>query len=418
MKQVATHVRSVSPGEVILSEGYFGMPAMYVIKDGQVELSVTRDDAKVVLGTLGKGQFFGESVLLGNNPRHCTAKALTFCELQVIEGASLQAMLEGAPPLLKHMLRALIASAVKKDEHLATHENMQSQPDIVTYAHILVLMAAPEAGAQHLRRDREMESSLPTAEVLRRCRDITGHSRRHVVATLKHMAMLNLVTLDPGRAAGGGGGPALDAASLAALGGAQTLRFQHGDIAPRAREMARHNLDDKLHSENDLIDLTDLAALTGVDRQMLLRKLTQDEVAEELFNFRRSAVLRFIAERGRDYFAKRQGSGQLQTVEDLGAVDKRILFEALNGLDEVDLAKLLQHTSDAGVRQRLLGCLSKARREEIEGLLDSGTDADPDELQLIESTLMEAVRALRRPAVRAPIAPSDGQTAGAFPAAA
>uniref|UniRef100_UPI0012F849BA cyclic nucleotide-binding domain-containing protein n=1 Tax=Azohydromonas aeria TaxID=2590212 RepID=UPI0012F849BA len=401
-------MKTVSPGEAIFAEGFVGIPAMYLIKTGEVEISAVRDDVKVVLARLGKGQFFGEEVLLSASAeaRGTSARALSYCELQMIDAAGLRALADGAAPLLRHMLLSLIQSGQKKDALLAAHENIQTQPDILSYAHILALMAAPEAGGTGMRRDREKESSLAVADVVKHCRGITGHSRRHVATTLKRMAMLNLVTLD--RAAGtaprGGpvrGGGEIDTTVEAALGGAHTLRFNHEDIVPRAQELARHNLDDKLHREQELIELADVATLTGVDRALLLRKLAQGELADELFNFRRSEVLRFVAEKGRDYFARRQGAGQLQSIEDLATVDKRVLFEALNGIDTLELAKLFQHLWDETVRERLLGCLARARREEIERCVAEDVPCDAEEAQLVEEALLEAVRELRRPRGRA-----------------
>jgi hypothetical protein len=314
------------------------------------------------------------------------------------------------------MLLSLIQSGQKKDSLLAMHENIQTQPDILSYAHILALMAAPDAGTTGMRRDREKESSLAVGDVVKHCRGITGHSRRHVATTLKRMAMLNLVALD--RAAGsaprGGsvrGGGEIDTTVATALGGAHTLRFNHEDIVPRAQELARHNLDDKLHREQELIELADVAALTGVDRGLLLRKLAQGELADELFNFRRAEVLRFVAEKGRDYFARRPAASQMQSIEDLAAVDKRVLFQVFNGIDTLELAKVFQHLHDEVLRERLLGCLARARREEIERCVAEDPPCDAEEAQLVEEALMEAVRELRRPRTAQAVPVPAGATA-------
>jgi len=51
--------RSAMPGEVIFAEGATGNPVMYVIKEGSVEISIERGERRIVLSTLGRGQFFG-----------------------------------------------------------------------------------------------------------------------------------------------------------------------------------------------------------------------------------------------------------------------------------------------------------------------------------------------------------------------
>lgn len=403
VKQASVRLKTVSPGEVIFSEGYVGVPAMYVIKDGTVEISVSRGDARIVLATLGKGQFFGESSLVSSGPRHCTAKALSYCELQIVEPSYLQDMIDSAPAILKHMLRSLILSGTKKDELLATHENMQARPDILSYAHILTLMATSDARVRQLGDYREAATTLQVVEVVRKCRDITGHTRHHVVATLKRMAMLNLVSL---------GGAYHDATVNEVLNGAQTLSFNATNIVPRAEELTKHNLEDKLHAEQEMIEIIDLEALTGVSRSLLLRKLAHGEIAEEIFAFRRSEVLRVIAEKGKTYFSKRQSNHEMDSVDDLVTIDKRILFEALSSFDDFDLAKLFQHIKDRSVRDRLFSCMAKAKREEIETLMQQGAGGDAEEIEHIEQSLLETVKALRRP-VGAPAGygMDDGSTA-------
>lgn len=397
MKPVTTHVKKISPGEVILSEGYMGLPAVYVIKDGQVEISITRDDIRIVLGTLGKGQFFGEDVLVSSEPRRFTARALSYCELQVVEAAAVKNAMEGIPSFLRHMLRSLIQSGMKKDEQLAGHENIQRQSDILSCAHIIALMGAADAGARAARREREGEPSLPVADVIRRIRDVTGHSRRHVAATLKRMAMLNLISLNNGSVS-------LDANADGVVSAAQTLSFHPTAIVTRAQELAKHNFDGRPQGELELIGLDDLETLTGVERNLLLKKLAAGEIADDLFSFSRTEVLRFISEKGRDYFAKRVNRGQLESVDDLLYVDKRILFDALNGIDEFDLAKLFQQINDKELLAKLNGCLSKSKREEIEKIVEQGGGGDPYEAEQVEQTLLETVKALRRP----PGAPGAG----------
>jgi CRP-like cAMP-binding protein len=397
VKPVTTHVKKVSAGEVILSEGYMGLPAIYVIKEGQVEISISRDDIRIVMGTLGKGQFFGEDVLVSSEPRRFTARALVYCELQVVDAAAVKQAMEGIPSFLRHMLRSLIQAGMRKDELLAGHENIQRQADILSYAHILALMGAADAGARTARREREGEPSLPVAEVVRKCRDVTGHSRRHVAVTLRRMALLNLISLNAGNVS-------LDASADSVVSAAQTLSFNPTAIVARAQELAKQNFDGRLHGELELIGLDDLETLTGVDRGLLLKKLAATEIAEEVFNFRRTEVLRYISEKGREYFTKRQNRGQLESVDDLLYVDKRILFDALNGIDEFDLAKLFQQITDKELLAKLNGCLSKAKREEIEKLVEQGGGGDPYEAEQIEQALLETVKALRRP----PGAPGAG----------
>ena len=149
-QQQALPLRTASPGEVIFSEGATGHPLMYVIKEGSVEISITRGERKVVLSTLGRGQFFGEMALLSTEPRSATARALTYCEFQVIEPDALERLIDKSSPIVRYMLRTLIAMVKKKDEFVARHAMGFSV--VVAYAQLLELIAAPEAASGRLRR--------------------------------------------------------------------------------------------------------------------------------------------------------------------------------------------------------------------------------------------------------------------------
>lgn len=56
--------------------------AMYLVRDGKVEISLwTEDNEELVLSLLGDGDFFGELALLDGSPRTATAKAVGHAEL-------------------------------------------------------------------------------------------------------------------------------------------------------------------------------------------------------------------------------------------------------------------------------------------------------------------------------------------------
>jgi CRP-like cAMP-binding protein len=304
-QQQALPVRTASPGEIIFSEGAMGNPLMYVIKEGSVEISITRGERKVVLSTLERGQFFGEMALLSTEPRSATAKALTYCEFQVIEGDALERLIDKSSPIVRYMLRTLITMVKKKDELVARHAMGFSV--VVAYAQLLELIAVPEATSGKLRRDREAEVSLPMDEVVDKCMRILRHSRQEVTATLKHMFKLGLITVESGRP--GYRKVRLNDKVVTVDDGKpayQNLRFNHEEIVKKAQnlpESANQDLAGFIRAELELVDLAEIEAMVGIDRGAILRKLAQDDLADELFVFRKSAVLRHLEEKGAGYFS-------------------------------------------------------------------------------------------------------------------
>jgi CRP-like cAMP-binding protein len=304
-QQQALPTRTASPGEVIFSEGNMGNPLMYVIKEGSVEISITRGERKVVLSTLGRGQFFGEMALLSTEPRSATARAITYCEFQVIEADALERLIDKSSPIVRYMLRTLIGMVKKKDELVARHAVGFSI--IVAYAQLLELAAVPEATSGKLRRERDAEVSLPIDDVVDKCMRILRHSRQEVTATLKHMFKLGLITIESGRP--GYRKVRLNDKVVTMDDGKpayQTVRFNHEEIVKKAQnlpESANQELAGYIRTELELVDLAEIEELTGIDRSAILRKLAQDELAGDLFVFRKSAVLRHLEEKGAGYFS-------------------------------------------------------------------------------------------------------------------
>ncbi|PTB17900.1 cAMP-binding protein [Trinickia symbiotica] len=391
--------RAAAPGEVIYSEGYAGEPVIYVIADGKVEISTNCDDKKVVLATLGKGEFFGEAALLPPEPKAHTAKALTFCQLTVIQAEMVEQELERASPLLRHIVRSTIRRLRKRDDLLATYTHADFLPGVLSYAHVLSLMAGSEnadSGDGWARRGQSEEVSVPLVDVIKKCRAIAGHSRPHVLTMLKRMEKLNLITLQSGTTEHFSNNTARYAANDGATG-RQLVTFDPARITERAQQVADEDLDIAINSELELIDLTDLEALIGVEKSVILNKLSHAEIAEDVFAFRKTKVLNYVEEKGVAYFSRRNPRRvtEVKSLEDLAYVDQRTLFEAISQTDTYDLAKLFASMTDQSVVDRLLAVMTETRRNEIAWVMRRDIKVDPVEVGDIEVRFLETVKALK-----------------------
>ncbi len=61
-------------GETIIRQGESGT-CMYVVQEGEVEVSVTKGDGEVRLALLGAGDVFGEMALFSKDVRSATVRA-------------------------------------------------------------------------------------------------------------------------------------------------------------------------------------------------------------------------------------------------------------------------------------------------------------------------------------------------------
>ncbi|WP_193727755.1 Crp/Fnr family transcriptional regulator [Paraburkholderia franconis] len=408
-QQKSTWSRTAAPGEVIYSEGFGGESVMYVIADGKVEISTQCEDKKVIVATLGKGEFFGETALLPAEPRGNTAKALTFCQLTVVNARVIEEELERVSPLLRHIVRTMIRRVKKKDDLLATYTHADFMPGVISYAHVLSLMAGAEAQAERGWRSQTEEVSVPLREVIKKCRAIAGHSRLHVMVMLRRMEKLNLISMEAGRSEFTGSAATRHNASEGASD-RQLVTFDPKRITERAHNVADQDLEVSVASELELIELNDLEALIGVERKMILNKLSRAEIAEDVFAFRKTKVLNYVEEKGITYFSRpaRRAPGEVAALEDLEFVDQRSLFDAVSAFDTYDLAKMLVAMPDQSIADRLLGVMTEARKKEVSWVMRRDIKIDPVEVGDIEQRFLETVRTIRSSASVAGPAPGLG----------
>ncbi|MCW8838941.1 MAG: cyclic nucleotide-binding domain-containing protein [Thiovulaceae bacterium] len=76
----ALHKRHYRKGEVLFNEGEPGA-ALYIIKDGEVEVVINYESEPIVLTKLSNGMFFGEIALFDETPRSATVVASKECEI-------------------------------------------------------------------------------------------------------------------------------------------------------------------------------------------------------------------------------------------------------------------------------------------------------------------------------------------------
>ncbi len=98
----SAHVERYRSGEKIFQEGESGTK-MYVVKDGEVELSVHGK----VIAELGTGSILGEMVLIDKKPRSATARAKTRCELIPVDQEQFLTLVRQNPGFSLEVMKVL-----------------------------------------------------------------------------------------------------------------------------------------------------------------------------------------------------------------------------------------------------------------------------------------------------------------------
>ena len=96
------------PGDYVFRQGDVGHEA-YLIEDGKVEIVKRHtDESETVIGTVGRGEIFGEMALVDAGPRMASARAAEQTALIVVSERMFQAKLGKADPFLRALLNIFV----------------------------------------------------------------------------------------------------------------------------------------------------------------------------------------------------------------------------------------------------------------------------------------------------------------------
>lgn len=112
--------RTVEPGAVVYREGD-DADALYIIREGEVEVLRAHGDDNVRLAVLRKGAMFGEVGIIRNKARSTTTRALSEVTLVALPRADFLAAFRDDNPLALQILRALCERLVEADSELVAH---------------------------------------------------------------------------------------------------------------------------------------------------------------------------------------------------------------------------------------------------------------------------------------------------------
>lgn len=109
---------TITANRQIFKEGEMNN-SMFIILQGNVEIFFTVNNSQTRLALMKPGDFFGEMALFSSNPRSATARAITNCELAVIESKQqLENFLVKNPKFAAKMVSIMADRLAKTNELL------------------------------------------------------------------------------------------------------------------------------------------------------------------------------------------------------------------------------------------------------------------------------------------------------------
>ena len=366
-------------GEVLYTGG-MPAPHLYVVKDGEVDLFLVRDEKRTVIETLGKGQCFGIEPHLARPTRMQGAAARSYCELYVIDHGLMNRAVDQSPELVQGLLNTMSERLTVAHGLIASRVNHQA--DLLLYAQLLYLMGLADLGKTAVQ-GRHAAMAVATArplvqDVYVQARALFGHSDRHIRDCLGKLISLHLVRLDHEHPSG------------------KQLVFAPRDIVGQVRKCL-DNVDSGPEKQSyEYIGVDEFAALVDVDRHTLLRKLAGGDFADDVFTFRRSEIVRLLDDKGRGYFAERRvkTAAEFSEIGDIEFADKKALSALVAKMDDLEVARVLSMLEPGPVRERLLAGMSRRRRDDVENDLNDLGPVDAADGRLLCQNFIDKLKKL------------------------
>lgn len=365
-------------GDVLYTEKMSGTQ-IYMIKQGQVDLYLMREERRVVVESLKKGESFGMNASVLDKGRATNAAAATYTELYVIDSTTLENYLHNTPAPIRAILGTLAGRMGRLSELVASRVNYQ--PDLLVYAQLLQIMGMAEMGGRptdaRASADKKVAANVSLVDVFGHGSAILGHSDPHIRHVFNKLLSLHLVRVED------------------VNGNGKRVFFSPKDIVLQARKLADTDKDiGKVDHEYVTVD--EFSAMVGVDRSTLLTKLARSEFSQDIFTFRKSEIIQLLDTKGKKFFSDRKikSPNEFVDIDDIEFADQKSILAVLSRFESFDLAKLIAKMDEGKAKEKILASLPRAKREEVEDDLKSVGEPDAVEVIQIGQMIISKVKAV------------------------
>ena len=114
---------TVPRGQVLMQEGDPG-GSLYIVLDGEFEVSKRSGNQNVVIALRGEGEVFGEMSLLDQSPRSATVRAVRDSRMLMIRQEAFQELLSRSPSATLGILRTMTSRLRNTEAMLRQNEKM------------------------------------------------------------------------------------------------------------------------------------------------------------------------------------------------------------------------------------------------------------------------------------------------------
>jgi CRP-like cAMP-binding protein len=279
-------IKVFSKGDIIFHEG---QPSdhFYILQKGEVEVSIRKNEKRVVIGTLGPGEFFGEMGLLSSEPRSASCRALAYVEVARISNDDFKKTLKNSHPLVGKIINVLLRR-LRRSNVLAASQGASAN---FFYAVATMLdLNFRAANSDSISEGLFIKQLTATLGIL-------PHQAKDILQRFAGFGLIQIQRQQKGPApARADDMSQLLLVSSNLLADARIIQDQEPD----------KTLPDSLSSELEFMEIKDALEFYDIDQEKFYRRLSATDFPEHLFFINKSVLSNLLKAKGKPFF---EGAG-------------------------------------------------------------------------------------------------------------
>jgi CRP-like cAMP-binding protein len=156
--------RAFEPGELIFDEDEEG-DHMFIIQEGQVQISRTINGQDSPMALLEKGEFFGEMAIVNHIRRTARARAHARTQLLAFDRSGLEQLVEKNPKIALSIIDRLCRRLVSANAQIRQMAQKTLQKSMLIALHVLSQRDEGMGTIQHIRDELGMTFQCPHSDI-------------------------------------------------------------------------------------------------------------------------------------------------------------------------------------------------------------------------------------------------------------